>query len=54
VIMRRTSLGQFGLPPHSVLDRVAGIMAEELGWKDVRKAQEMAGIPSLFVLREDT
>ncbi len=53
VIMRRTSLGQFGLPSQPVLDAAARIMAEELGWSEAKSAQEMAEIPPLFALRED-
>ena len=53
VVMRRTSLGQFGLPSPEILDTVAAIMADELGWKDDRKAREIASIAPLFALRED-
>jgi glycerol-3-phosphate dehydrogenase len=50
VVMRRTSLGQFGPPPH--LDKIAGRMAALLNWNEVRKAQEIASLAPLYRTRE--
>jgi glycerol-3-phosphate dehydrogenase len=54
VVMRRTTLGQFGRPDDAVLEQVAGAMAELLGWDADRKAREMARLDPLFTLQDDT
>jgi glycerol-3-phosphate dehydrogenase len=54
VVMRRTTLGQFGRPSDAVLEQVAGAMAELLGWDADRKAHEMASLDPLFTLQDDT
>jgi glycerol-3-phosphate dehydrogenase len=41
IFLRRTGLGTLGAPPDGVIDRVAGLAAEELGWNETRKADEI-------------
>ena len=44
MVMRRTSIGQFGRPDPAILDRVAGVMAAQLGWDDDKKAREIESL----------
>ncbi|HWC62481.1 MAG TPA: FAD-dependent oxidoreductase, partial [Rhizomicrobium sp.] len=46
LVMRRTSLGQFGPSPH--LDRVADRMAALSNWDETRKAQEIASLAPIY------
>lgn len=48
MVMRRTSLGQFGRPSAEVLERVAGQMAAQLGWSEERKTQEIASLDPIY------
>jgi glycerol-3-phosphate dehydrogenase len=50
VVMRRTSLGQFGLPPN--LNRIAERMGTLLGWSEERKKDEIASLAPLYQTRE--
>lgn len=44
VLLRRTGLGTLGLPDDAVLERVAEVVARELGWTSERTAQELAEV----------
>jgi len=44
MVMRRTSLGQFGKPDPAALEKVADMMAAHLGWNADRKASEIASL----------
>jgi glycerol-3-phosphate dehydrogenase len=48
--MRRTGIGQLGNPGADRLQRVADLMASELGWDDARKQNELASVQHNFVL----
>ncbi|HMH65576.1 MAG TPA: glycerol-3-phosphate dehydrogenase C-terminal domain-containing protein, partial [Rhizomicrobium sp.] len=48
MVMRRTAIGQFGKPDAAVLEKVATMMAAQLGWSEEKKAQEIAGLDPLF------
>ena len=48
VVMRRTSLGQFGRPAPEVLDKAASQMAAHLGWDENKKAAEIARLEYLY------
>jgi glycerol-3-phosphate dehydrogenase len=48
VVMRRTSIGQFGSPAPAVLEKVADQMAAHLGWDDSKKAGEIASLDRLY------
>jgi glycerol-3-phosphate dehydrogenase len=50
VVMRRTSLGQFGPPPD--LGRIADQVAALMGWSADRKAEEIASLIPLYQTRE--
>src|SRR3569833_29004 len=50
MVMRRTSLGQFGKPDPAMLERVAGMMAAPLGWNAQRKASEIASLDRPYQL----
>jgi glycerol-3-phosphate dehydrogenase len=50
VVMRRTGIGQLGNPGTDRLQRVADLMASELGWDDARKAKELGAVQRNFVL----
>ncbi len=41
MIMRRTAIGQFGRPDSAVIDKVAGVMAAQLGWDADKTAREV-------------
>ena len=47
-IMRRTGIGQLGMPGADSLAAAASIMAEELRWSDERKAAEIAALAPSF------
>jgi glycerol-3-phosphate dehydrogenase len=44
MVMRRTAIGQFGPPAASVIDKVAGVMAAQLGWDADKTAREIASL----------
>src|SRR5205085_7202399 len=48
VVMRRTSLGQFGKP--QALAQVAVLMAAKLGWSAEKKSQEIAAAERLYAV----
>jgi len=48
MVMRRTSLGQFGRPAPAALETVAGMMAAHLGWTADRKAAEIVSLDRLY------
>jgi glycerol-3-phosphate dehydrogenase len=48
MVMRRTSLGQFGKPDPGALETVAGMMAAHLGWDADKKAAEVASLDRLY------
>ncbi len=48
VVMRRTSIGQFGRPRPEVLSLVAGLMGLELGWSPARQQDEIDGVNRLY------
>jgi glycerol-3-phosphate dehydrogenase len=48
VVMRRTGLGQFGMPARQVLEKAASQMAEQLGWDENKQAAEIAGLERLY------
>jgi glycerol-3-phosphate dehydrogenase len=48
VVMRRTSLGQFGRPDPAALEKVADMMAAHLDWNTDRKASEIASLNRLY------
>jgi glycerol-3-phosphate dehydrogenase len=52
-VMRRTALGQFGMPAQAVLDEASQAMAGALGWDDRRRRDEIASLEPLYRTRED-
>jgi glycerol-3-phosphate dehydrogenase len=52
VVMRRTCIGQIGMPPRDDLEAVARIMAAELSWSVARQSDELASLAPIFTLRE--
>jgi glycerol-3-phosphate dehydrogenase len=48
VVMRRTSLGQFGRPPAQALTQVTELMAAELGWSVQKQQQEIVSLAPLY------
>jgi glycerol-3-phosphate dehydrogenase len=48
MVMRRTSIGQFGPPSTKVLARVAEQMAAHLGWDEARKAREIESLAPIW------
>lgn len=50
VVVRRTDLGLFEMPPSSVLREVAATMAVELGWGAARVEEEIRGVQAAFPL----
>ena len=48
VVMRRTSIGQFGRPAREVMEKVASQMASHLNWDDNKKAAEIASLEPLY------
>ena len=48
MIMRRTSIGQFGPPDVAVVERIANLMAAQLGWNDEKTAREIEGLAPLY------
>ncbi|MGZ6009377.1 MAG: glycerol-3-phosphate dehydrogenase/oxidase [Rhizomicrobium sp.] len=52
VVMRRTCIGQVGMPPRDALETVSRIMATELGWNEERRAHEIETLAPSFQTRE--
>ena len=50
VVMRRTSLGQFGRPAPQVLEQVSTIMAAALGWSEEKRRAEIAALDPLYTV----
>jgi glycerol-3-phosphate dehydrogenase len=50
VVMRRTSLGQFGRPAQPVLEQVSSTMAALLGWSDEKRRAEIASLDRHFTV----
>jgi glycerol-3-phosphate dehydrogenase len=48
MVMRRTSLGQFGKPNPAALEKVAEMMAAHLDWTAEKKSAEIAGLDRLY------
>jgi len=48
MVMRRTSLGQFGKPAPAALEMVADMMAAHLAWNADKKAAEIASLERLY------
>ena len=48
LVMRRTSIGQFGTPEPELLARLAAMMGAELGWSPARQQSEIDGINRLY------
>ena len=48
MVMRRTSLGQFGKAGPAALETVADMMAAHLGWNADRRAAEIAGLDRVY------
>lgn len=42
VVLRRTGVGDLGLPPDEILQKIARVMADELSWTDVKMQSEIA------------
>jgi glycerol-3-phosphate dehydrogenase len=51
IVQRRTELGSAGLPPMSVLQKCAELMARELGWSLERQQQEIASVIQAYPLK---
>lgn len=52
VVMRRTSLGQFGKPPSPAIERVAQLMAQQLGWSDDKRLAEIQSLERIYRTQE--
>jgi glycerol-3-phosphate dehydrogenase len=48
MVMRRTSIGQFGRPAPQVLEKVAAMMAAHWGWDTPRTAREIASLDPIY------
>lgn len=48
VVLRRVGLGTFEAPPDAVRREVAGVMARELGWSDVRRDAELERLSAWY------
>jgi glycerol-3-phosphate dehydrogenase len=48
MVMRRTGIGQFGPPPADVVEKVAALMAVQLGWSEDKKQREIDGLARLY------
>jgi glycerol-3-phosphate dehydrogenase len=48
LVMRRTSIGQFGRPAPELLAALAAAMGAELGWSPDRRQREIAGVDRLY------
>ncbi|HEX2761113.1 MAG TPA: glycerol-3-phosphate dehydrogenase C-terminal domain-containing protein, partial [Rhizomicrobium sp.] len=48
MVMRRTSIGQFGRPQPAVVEKIAAQMAAHLGWNTDKKDAEIASLDRLY------
>jgi glycerol-3-phosphate dehydrogenase len=48
IVIRRTGLGSAGLPPKAAVEAAARIAAEELGWDERRKAEEIDAVERFY------
>jgi len=48
MVMRRTGIGQFGRPGAGVLEKVAGLMAAQLGWNQEKQLREIASLDPIY------
>lgn len=48
LVVRRTELAMFGLPPSAVLHRAAEVAGGLLGWDEIRRAHEIRAVESLL------
>lgn len=48
LLLRRTNVGAAGLPAPVVVDRAATLMAEELGWSDARREEEVRTLAEAY------
>lgn len=48
VILRRTGIGQLGLPTEHALDRASRLMADELGWSEATRVSEVSATRSHY------
>jgi glycerol-3-phosphate dehydrogenase len=48
MVMRRTGIGQFGPPDANVVERIANLMAAQLGWNEEKTAREIASLEHLY------
>ncbi len=48
MVMRRTALGQFGPPSPAAIEKVASMMATQLGWNDDKKAREIDSMAPIY------
>ena len=48
VVFRRADLGAFARPSTELLTRIAGVMAEELGWDPERQAREVEQVEAVY------
>lgn len=48
MVMRRTSLGQFGPPASATVDRIAALMAAQLGWDAGKTQREIDSLQGLY------
>lgn len=51
VVLRRTDYGSGGCPPRQELAQIATLMAEELGWSENKKSQEIEFLRSYYLSR---
>ena len=52
VVMRRTCMGQVGMPSHEALETASRIMGAELGWTEERRTGEIGSLAPVFQTRE--
>jgi len=48
MVMRRTGIGQFGRPDSGVLEKIASLMAAQLGWNQEKQLREIAGLDPIY------
>ena len=51
VVLRRTELGSTGHPGRNCLEKVAGILARELGWSESKTSSEVNGLEAIYKRR---
>jgi glycerol-3-phosphate dehydrogenase len=48
VLFRRTGIGTLGTPGRAAVERIAGVMAQELGWSPEETQQQMLSVSRRF------